>query len=289
MALACTSIYIEPNPFMRLVIPADFTELSKKAAYYGASLAEKLNAELTLVHIHQPPVSKNNPVYPMGADLENDIRKSTGIKLGDFYKEMFNQTSHSFTGVSRTGRTADEIVLEAARQENSMIIMATRRNDGIRQWTSGSRTAEVLEKTDQPVLVIPEDCPARIPERIAFITGCDSYDLFALKSLILLARSLDAEVFLIHISSLSKNGNHQVFKDFVDRVKFESGYEKIYSVAVRQNDVMTGVTEYLKNHQPDLLSFNTRKKIMKRRLLQKSFAEKLSRAAELPMLIFHRP
>lgn len=274
---------------MRILIPADFTELSKKAAVYGASLAEKLSAELTLIHIHQPPVSKNNLAYPLGADLENDIRKSTGIKLGDFYKDIFNQTSHAYTGLSRTGRTADEIVLEASRQENSMIVMATRRNDGIRQWISGSRTAEVIEKTDQPVIVIPEDCPEKLPDKIAFITGCDSYDLFALKNLINLARSLQASIFLIHVSSINKNGNHQVFKDFVDRVKLQSGYEKIYSVAIRQNDVVKGVAQYLKNHHPDLLSFNTRKKIMKRRLLQKTFAEKISGIAQVPMMIFHRP
>jgi len=274
---------------MRILIPADFSERSRKAANYGSALAEKLNAELTLIHIHQPPVSRNNPAYSLGADLDDDIRKSTGIQLGDYYKDIFSQKSHYYAGLSRTGSTADEIVLEAARQENSIIVMATHRNNGIRQWMSGSYTAEVIEKTDQPVLVIPENSPAKMPENIAFITGCDSYDFVALQKLIGLAGALDSSIFLIHISTETKNGNQHIFKDFVDRIKLQSGYEKIYSSVIRQHDVLIGVTEYLRTHQIDLLSFNVRKKIMKKRLLQKTFTEKISKVSELPLLIFHRP
>ena len=274
---------------LRILVPVDFSDLSKKAAVYGVGLAGKLSAEITLIHVHQPPVSRNNPVYGLGAEMEDDIRKKTGIQMGEYYKDILNEPFTSCTGITKVGRPADEIALEAARNESSLILMGTRRNGGLQQWITGSRTAEVIEKTNHPVLVISSDGPTKVPEKITFLTGCDGYDLIALQKLVRVARALEATVFLVHVSTADKNGDQQVFKDFSDRIKMQTGYEKIYSQVIKNHDVIHGLSSYLEVHHPDLLSFNVRKNVMKKRLLQKTFSEKISRIADLPLLIFHRP
>lgn len=274
---------------MRILVPADFTEKSKRAASYAATLAESLGAELTLVHIHQPIVSKNNPVYAFGADQYADIKKDVGIHMGEYYHELFKEPYSKFTGITRIGRTADEIALEAAQDENSIIIMGTDQKDGWTRWVHGSKTAEVIEKSDHPVLVIPSEGKYNKPEKISFITGCDSYDYVAIDKLIRIARAMEAALFLVHISTNGKKGDNKVFHDFCDRIKLQSRYEKIYSQIVKETNVLLGISRYLKTHNPDLISFNIRKGILKRRLLQKSFPEKISSMTELPLLIFHRP
>ena len=274
---------------MRLLIPADFSEISKKAALYGATLATKFGAELTLIHVHKPIVSKNNPSYNLGFDLDNDIRKETGLQMGEYYNELFLNPVSDCTGITRFGKPADEIALEAERDENSIIIMGTHQNGGLKRWIAGSKTAEVIEKTDHPVLVVPSEGKLQAPEQIAFITGCDSYDFVALEKLTRLSGALNASLYLVHVTSEKEKNNSRVFKDFCERVKLHSGYEKIYTQIVKDVDVIRGLSKYLSRHQPDLLSFNVRKKVMKRRLLQKTFSERISGITQIPLLIFHRP
>lgn len=274
---------------MRLLIPADFSDTSKKAAMYGQGLASKFGAELTLIHVYRPIVSRNSPVYNLGNELYDDIRKETGLKMGEYYSELFESPFTHCTGVTRIGKTTDEITIEAARDENSIIIMGTHHNGGLKRWIAGSKTAEVIEKTDHPVLVVPSEGKLKNPENIAFITGCDSYDFVALEKLTRMAGALNASLYLIHISPEQNKSKDKVFRDFCERVKLQSGYEKIYSQIVKNNDVISGVSKYLESHQPDMLSFNVRKKVMRRRLLQKTFTEKLSSITGLPLLIFHRP
>lgn len=274
---------------MRILIPADFTDVSKRAATYGAALAEKTGAEINLIHVHKPSVSRNSPVFALETDMNKDIRKETGLQLGEYYKELFHEPYSKITGITRIGKTADEIALEAGRVTNSLIVMGTRSNGSVLQWITGSETAEVIEKTDGPVLVIPSEGKTGIPGKIAFITGCDSYDLVAIEKVVSLANALNAELYIVHVSSNGKNGDQEVFRDFCNRVKLQAGYEKIYSQIVKDRDVVNGIKTYTESHKPDLLAFNIRSKVLKRRLFQKPFTHKISTITKLPLLIFHRP
>ncbi|MFZ9980451.1 MAG: universal stress protein [Cyclobacteriaceae bacterium] len=274
---------------MRILIPADFTDVSKRAAAYGAALAEKTGAEIYLIHVHKPSVSRNNLVYPLEADMHKDIKRETGLQLGEYYKELFREPYSRISGITRVGKTADEIVLEAARVTNSLIVMGTHSDGSIKQWINGSETAEVIEKTEGPVLVIPSEGKAGIPGKIAFLTGCDSYDLIALEKVVSLTGKLNADLFLVHVSADGKNGDRQVFQDFCNRVKLQTGYEKIYSQMVKDKDVINGIRRYTETHKPDLLAFNVRSKVLKKRLFQKPFTQIISTITGLPLLIFHRP
>lgn len=274
---------------MRILIPADFTDVSKRAATYGAALAEKTGAEINLIHVHRPSVSRNNPVFALETEMHKDIRKETGLQMGEYYKELFHEPFSKITGITKIGKTADEIALEAARVTNSLIVMGTRSNGSVRQWITGSETAEVIEKTEGPVLVIPSEGKTGIPGKIAFITGCDSYDLVAIEKTVSLTNALNAELYLVHITPDGENGDLRVFQDFCSRVKLQAGYEKIYSQVVKDSDVINGIRRYTESHKPDLLAFNVRSKVLKKRLLQKPFPQKISTITNLPLLIFHRP
>ncbi|MEY3405888.1 MAG: hypothetical protein RL161_1318 [Bacteroidota bacterium] len=274
---------------MRLLIPADFSEISKKAALYGADLAKKFGAELTLIHVHKPMVSRNNPSYNLEAEMAFDAQRSSGIQMGEYYSELFSNSLTNCSGVTRVGKPADEIVLEASRDENSIIVMGTHQNGGLKRWMNGSRTAEVIEKTDHPVLVVPFGVNLKSPEKIVFITGGDSYDFVAIEKLSKLSGALNASLYLVHITSKKEKSKNTAFVDFCKMVKLQVAYSKIYSQMVLDSSVINGITKYLESHQPDLLSFNVSKNVLNRRMFKKTFVEKISSLTNLPMLIFHRP
>ena len=274
---------------MRLLIPADFSEISKKAALYGADLAKKFGAELTLIHVHKPIVSRNNPSYNLGVELDLDVQRSSGLQMGEYYNELFSSPLTSCTGITRVGKPADEIVLEASRDENSIIVMGTHQNGGLKRWMTGSRTAEVIEKTDHPVLVVPVGLNLKSPEKIVFVTGGDSYDFVAIEKLSRLSGALNASLYLVHIASSNEKSKNKTFVDFCKMAKLQVAYSKIYSQIVIDHSVINGIAKYLESHQPDLLSFNVRKNVLNRRMFKKTFVEKVSSLTNLPMLIFHRP
>ena len=66
-----------PKKVQRILVPVDFSMYSKNACYYALGLAEKLNAEVKLMHVYYNPVVNSMPMtdtYYYQVNLDEIIR-----------------------------------------------------------------------------------------------------------------------------------------------------------------------------------------------------------------------
>ena len=75
-----------------ILIPIDFSEVSKSAAEYAFQFAKERNASLILLHVFQIPVySGNDPVFmPPFDELENRDLSEQNKELSKQTKELYN-------------------------------------------------------------------------------------------------------------------------------------------------------------------------------------------------------
>jgi universal stress protein A len=141
----------------RILVPVDFSPLSKKALHYATRMACEFGAEVSILHVVEPEVPPAfdgfmiaPPAISSGASsnctgqlkgLANLVRKA-GV-------EQVNSTV-------RTGLAAFEIVEAAKDLDVDLIVIATHGYTGWKHFTIGSTAERVVRAAPCPVLVVRE-------------------------------------------------------------------------------------------------------------------------------------
>ena len=50
---------------MKILVPTDFSANAAHALTYASLLAKAMNAELIILHVYTPPVTRRNVAYPL--------------------------------------------------------------------------------------------------------------------------------------------------------------------------------------------------------------------------------
>jgi nucleotide-binding universal stress UspA family protein len=146
--------------FEKILIAVDESKYSYHAAKYGFELANKLNADIALVHINQIPMAINvtgDPilgnseiVFPNILEIQDDAAKKLISDIISKYSNGKNVTEYILTGNVR-----DEIIEVAKSYNASLIIMGTHGRTGFDHFFSGSVAEDVIKKAKCPVLIVP--------------------------------------------------------------------------------------------------------------------------------------
>ena len=154
--------------FKNILVAVDGSESSKRAAHVALGLAEKLKAELIVLHAISPPTSyyRSNFPVPVGmappppSQKEIDTyyayarRVALGI-VGDTVSEAKKVGTNVKTelpeGVSSVVET---IINHAAKEHVDLIIVGTRGLGGFKKMLIGGVSSGVISHANCPVLVV---------------------------------------------------------------------------------------------------------------------------------------
>jgi len=138
-----------------ILVPTDFSDASRKALDYAASLAKRVGGKITLVHVIEPLPDHSNSVDPiiMGSDFWQTQAKKAFRKLCE---EGHVTESLLRTPVIREGPPHFEITEAARELEADLIIIATNGRTGLAHVLLGSTTERVVRHAPCPVLVVRE-------------------------------------------------------------------------------------------------------------------------------------
>jgi nucleotide-binding universal stress UspA family protein len=140
-----------------ILVPIDFSEESMNTLRLAKLLAERLRAQLDLVHViaplplTYPPQSAILPNIPSAARTARAVLK----RLEDFaFEQSVQPLPYSCT--IRVGVPADEINKAARKIGAQLIAISTRGYTGLKRAFLGSTTAQVVRTAPCPVLVVRE-------------------------------------------------------------------------------------------------------------------------------------
>ena len=141
----------------RILVPVDFSPLSKKALLYAARLAKQFNAELDLFHAVEPEVL---PAFDGYMITPPPMTNGASASCAGQMKTWVNTTRNA--GVARVGSTirrglaAFEIVEAAKELDVDLIVIATHGYTGWKHFAIGSTAERVVRAAPCPVLVVRE-------------------------------------------------------------------------------------------------------------------------------------
>ncbi|MDI3292030.1 universal stress protein [Polyangium sp. 15x6] len=141
-------------PFQKIVVPIDFEETSAYALERALELAEKLGAEVTVVHVYSLIVyTFPDGSYLPASELAEVVRQGAQRKL-DAVLEAHRSRGVELDGVLREGRSADEICKTAAEISADLIVMGTHGRGVIGRALLGSVATAVVRHAKIPVMTL---------------------------------------------------------------------------------------------------------------------------------------
>ena len=138
-----------------ILVPVDFSPLSKKALQYALRFAEEFNAKLKLVHVVEPdvPPAFDGLMIPPPVISTNSDRAK---KLKQLASSVQTARINPLQSTVRTGLPAHEIVEAAKELDVDLIIIATHGYTGWKHFAIGSTAERVVRAAPCPVLIVRE-------------------------------------------------------------------------------------------------------------------------------------
>jgi nucleotide-binding universal stress UspA family protein len=291
---------IEPaNLLRKIVVPTDFSKGSEYACQYAIHLAQKIKAEIKLLHVYPEPVSelriKESATYldylkstiketekkarseivdfndKMKAYIDsqkiNDVRIHSSLAMGNIIENI--------KGVSRKYKP-DVIVLgTVGRREDSKSILAGLANS-------------IISGLDVPVYAIPGPCS---PEdfanvKILYATDFNEKDHNSLERLLKIVDPFEMEITCIHIDTAHNPAKRERMDELNLQLKIDYGQHFISCELIEDEDVYHGLKEYASQNQINLLSFTVHKRRIFEKLFKPNLFKKILQESNLPILLF---
>lgn len=292
----------ETRSVQRILVPIDFSDYSVNACRYAIGLAEKLNAEIKLMHVYYNPVVNSMPLtdtyyYQVNMDeIIREIEVRAKENMEKFYGDLKEKIEvEKIQGVKLDyylvrGIASDEIIEKSKEYKPDVIIIGTRGQGEKENDLIGSVTSKIIEDAKVPVLVIPEDSlyEGISTVNIMYATDFEESDFAALKKLMYIMSPLEIRLFCAHIGSLEGHA--------WDKAKMNGLKEKLFSLypdyeiecsLIEEEDFLKGIQSFIREKNIDIISLVTHKRNLLSKLLNPSKARKVLFHTNIPFLVFH--
>lgn len=138
----------------KILVPIDFSEISKDALPWATFFAAKFKAELVLLHVEEQfPID-----YLLGRELLSHtmvpLIKQAGADLERLAGELRKTTGACISAVARVGKPFQEICHAAETLDADMIVLTTHGHTGLKHVWLGSTAERVVRHAQCPVLVV---------------------------------------------------------------------------------------------------------------------------------------
>lgn len=141
--------------FTKILTAIDFSENSDFAFEYALTLAQKFDAELTIVHVINEPVDLRGFYVPHISfeQLEKEIEEGAVKMMDTFCKARLGTFSNYKTSIV-SGIPYDEIIRAAKESDASLIVLGTHGRTGLDHILFGSTAERVVRSAACPVLTV---------------------------------------------------------------------------------------------------------------------------------------
>ncbi|MDA3779079.1 MAG: universal stress protein [Bacteroidales bacterium] len=286
----------------KILVPVDFSDYSINACKYAIGLAEKLNAEIKLLHVYYNPVVNSMPLtdtyyYQVNMDeIIREIELRAKKNMERFYNDIKEKLETD--GIQDVkidyelirGIVADEIIEVSKRYKPEVIIIGTRGSGEKENDLIGSVTVKIIENTKVPVLAIPEDSIylGINTINIMYTTNFDDSDLKSLKKLMNILSPFDIRLYCVHIGT-----KETITWDKVKMDNLKDNLKKLYQdyeiecVIIEGEDFLAEIQEIIRAKKIDILSMVTHKRNILAKLFNPSIAKKVLFHSNIPLFVFH--
>ncbi|MBI9033390.1 MAG: universal stress protein [Bacteroidales bacterium] len=286
----------------RILVPVDFSEHSVNACMWALGVADRIKAEIQLIHVYFNPattVPNFSEHYAFHLNMDkfvNELVENAKYDLNQLAKRMKEYAKKEGFEVKIhknliSGVAGDTILEECNNFNPALVIMGTKGKGEKMDYVMGGVTNQLIDSANVPVLTIPECAHykgAGDLHNVMYATAFDDSDFQAIGRLLNLMQPFNVMLHCVHIDAGGESEwDHVRMSGLKSFLHEEIQATNTECQLISNKNVFAGLQEYIDQNKIDIISVNKRKRSWLSRQLNPSLIKDIVFHAELPILIFH--
>jgi nucleotide-binding universal stress UspA family protein len=298
----------KPARFNLILVPVDGSRLAERAVPIAVAIAQRARGKVKLVLVHEPPLL----VEPGLAytQIELTLLKADRQYLRALVGRMREQLGRAVSSAVVRGPVAQTLAKYAQELGVDLVVMTTHGRGGVRRAWLGSVADQMIRSSEIPIVLVRASQPDSAASPVNFgeiLVPLDGSPLAeaALEPATALARLWDSEISLLQVvqpvmittdpplafpaeldeqlTAIRREAAQDYLRDVAERLR-EQGV-KASGVPVLGGGVAETVLGLARPERVGLVALATHGRGGVRRLVLGSVADKLVRAADVPLLV----
>lgn len=271
----------------RIIVPVDFSDVSKNAARYAAAMSNDVpESEVLLYHAYDTHVRGSDG--SLLSDEQEGMKVISENALHNLRLELLPLTSRVIGILAEPGSLADNLEKLVMRNGGDLVVMGISGASRLEQVLIGSNTLHVVKKDSFPVLIVPPEAKYERIHTVVFASDfkdvLKSTPVIALRNILGMFRP---ELHVVHIDEDMQAHPGEVFlreKAAMDQML--QGFNPEYTF-LESHDYIVGISNYVKAKKANLVITVPHRHSFLADLFNVTHTEKLVYHTDVPVLAVH--
>lgn len=273
----------------KILVPIDFSEVSKNALTYAVKLAAHTQAKVVAVHAYLPTIPEPYLVAAFQDDiLEN--QEKLAIKYFEEIRQSLPEEALALIDLHvkiELGGPIETILNMVGTEQPDLVLMGMRSGNPIAKQLLGSTTVAMIQRVNVPVMVIPAEATFTPLSHVTFASDLEEGDLTVIKLVTEMFDSWTPVLQCVHVQTQQPPIEEQLqVRRLRKSCEEQEGISSVEVTTVTNDDVSQGLLTLVTKQHSDLLILRTHLRGFWGRLLHTSISRDLSRKSMIPLLIF---
>lgn len=278
----------------KILVPVDFSLSSENAFRHAILTADKLEAEITLIHVVNPDVA----VVEVPIAVEIAVHEQMKIAKQKLYEITSNIMAQVLQLLQNVPVVLTEIELgnpfgainRYAKTNNfDFIFMGTRNKHGAVDKIFGSVASNVIKNAPCPVMVIPEFAVYRDTTLVTYATDLEEVDPYEIWNVAKLLKPFHPIIRCVHF-----NENERDLNSAINMSELKAFFsENAAALQITFHEISTenkeeSMLEFLETFDTNLLVAYRPERRFWKNLFHKSFTKKMALETKVPFLVLRK-
>lgn len=273
---------------VNILVPTDFSQLSKSALKYAIKIANRLGGNITVLYVMTTTKALRMTMLEKIKLADTDPVESARQELEVLIKTLSEQYKSSRPiryEVVRGAYFPSTLLREARRLHSGLVIMGTRGASGITKAVMGSNTNSVIEVSHIPVLAVPEKADFKGFRNVVYASDLENLE----EELDILIRYIEKFGSTIHLIHIVPPGNPvDVVEEKIQAVLNRYSYKNIITLVLVDSNVDTALDNYVEVSKADVLAMFTHEPSFFEKVFDRSTTRKMAFHSRVPLLAFRQ-
>lgn len=267
---------------MKILIPVDFSENSKRALEFAIFLARKKNASITILHIIEAiyDFAAQAAVVIEGMHRDAEMLLEEMVKTYDESGVTIDFLIKEGTISIMTAKTAEEL-------DVNFIVIGMQGSSGITKKLLGNSTIEIVKESTKPVLLIPSEANVTQIQKVTLALEFADHEEAFLKWIIEMSQRWELNLEFLHIQTKEN------FQEKLSLLGLERFIKKNHpDLAVKLHTFYAakldeGLNKFLEENETTILVMCHQHKNLWEQILSRSKSIQMAYHTHVPLLIMN--
>ncbi len=273
---------------VNILVPTDFSQLSKSALKYAIKIANRLGGNVTVLHVMTTTREIRISMLEKIRSLDYNAVESAEHELEVMIRtlsEQYKVLNPIRYDVVRGAYFPSTLLREARRLRSGLIVMGTRGASGLTKAMLGSNTNSVIEVSHIPVLAVPEKADFKGFRNVVYAADLQNLEE-ELDILIRYIEKFGSTIHLIHI--VPPGDSIDLIEERIQNVLNGYKYKNIVNLVLVDHNVGTALENYVQVSRADALAMFTHEISFVEKVFDRSMTRKMAFHSKVPLLAFRQ-